>query len=197
MSLREALQVLHAVRSEEVVVTTMATSREWMAIGSHPLDFIFVPSSMGQATSLGLGLALAQPDREVIVCNGDGSMLMNLGSLVTITAQSPPNFTLLVFDNGVYEVTGGQPTAANTAIRNGVGRVDLSAIARGCGFTQVFRFTEIDQWRAGVRDVLDSAGPTFAHLAVAAVPGGVGPKSPSPGPERARAFATALQQNDR
>ena len=69
-------------------MTTMAAAREWQKLQKQPLDFVLVPSSMGQATALGLGIALAQPEQKVIVCNGDGSMLMNLGSLVTITACS-------------------------------------------------------------------------------------------------------------
>jgi sulfopyruvate decarboxylase subunit beta len=194
MSLTEALRVLHAVRRDEVVVTTMGTAREWMRLGTHPLDFVFVPSSMGQATSLGLGIALAQPSRRVVVCNGDGSMLMNLGSLVTITAQSPPNFTLLLFDNGVYEITGSQPTAGNPAIRNGAGEIDFPAIATACGFASIYQLAGIEDWRSAVREVITARGPTFAHLPVAPIPGGVGPKSPSPGPQRARDFAKALSK---
>ena len=96
MSLVESLKALQSVRREnEVVITAMGTAREWMELGAQPLDWIFVPSSMGQATALGLGLALAQPQRKVIVCNGDGSTLLNLGSLVTITAQAPPNLDRL------------------------------------------------------------------------------------------------------
>ena len=87
MTLKQAVEVLHAVRRDEVVVTTMGSAREWQKLGKHPLDLIYVPSSMGQGTALALGIALAQPKRQVVVCNGDGSMLMNLGSLVTITAQ--------------------------------------------------------------------------------------------------------------
>src|SRR4051812_44719417 len=88
-------------RPSDVVVTTMATALDWMILGTGPLDLVFVPSAMGHATSIGLGLALAQPRRRVFVCNGDGSMLMNLGSLVTIAAAAPPNLTVLLFDNGV------------------------------------------------------------------------------------------------
>ena len=107
MPLIECLDVLRqARRDDEVVITAMGTAREWMKLGSHPLDFVFVPSSMGQASSLGLGMALARPEQNFIVCNGDGSTLMNLGSLVTITAEAPENLTLLLFDNRVYEVTG-------------------------------------------------------------------------------------------
>jgi len=194
MSLVEALRALHSERRDEVVVTTMGTAREWMKLPQHPLDFVLVPSSMGQATSLGLGIALAQPSRRVVVCNGDGSMLMNLGSLVTITAQSPPNFTLLLFDNGVYEITGAQPTAGNPAIRSGAGEIDFPTIAAACGFASIYQFADVDDWRSAVRDVLAETGPTFVHLPVAPIPGGVGPKSPSPGPRRAREFAKALQQ---
>lgn len=192
----DALRAVHATRGEEdVVVTTMGTAREWMKLSPHPLDFVLVPSSMGQATSLGLGIALAQPGRRVIVCNGDGSMLMNLGSLVTITAQAPANFSLLLFDNGVYEITGAQATAANPGIRNGAGDVDFPALAAACGFRSVFEFCTLDDWRNAVADVIASGGPTFARIAVAPVPGARGPKSPSPAPERARRFAAALQRN--
>ena len=92
MTLEQALIPVRAARrDQDVVVTTMAASKVWMDMGAtHPRDLVFVPSCMGHATSVGLGIALAQPDRRVIVCNGDGSMLMNLGSLVTIAAQAPP-----------------------------------------------------------------------------------------------------------
>ena len=87
---REALAVLAQHRGERVVVTTMTAVGLWPALSDSPLDFHYIPSSMGQATSLGLGLALARPERGVIVVNGDGSMLMNLGSLVTVAAHRAP-----------------------------------------------------------------------------------------------------------
>jgi len=81
MRLEEALAPVRATRrDQDVVITTMAPAKVWMDMGpAHPRDFVYVPSAMSHATSVGLGLALAQPDRRVIVCNGDGSMLMNLG----------------------------------------------------------------------------------------------------------------------
>src|SRR5579872_4830965 len=135
MTLKQAVEVLHEVRRDEVVVTTMGSAREWQKLGKHPLDLIYVPSSMGQGTALALGIALAQPKRQVVVCNGDGSMLMNLGSLVTITAQAPANLTVLVLDNGVYEVTGAQPTLAAAPLRTDKAPVDFAAIARACGIS--------------------------------------------------------------
>ena len=112
MPLVAALQVLVALRGERIVVTTMGAAREWPKLSQHPLDFHYIPSAMGAAPALGLGLALAKPQRDVLVLNGDGAMLMNLGSLVTIVASRAKNMTLIMLDNGIYEVTGGQQTAA-------------------------------------------------------------------------------------
>jgi thiamine pyrophosphate-dependent acetolactate synthase large subunit-like protein len=187
MSLVESLRVLCAVRTDrQVVIPTMGSAREWMNLGTHALDFIYAPSAMGHAPGLGLGVALARPDLQVIVGNGDGCMWMNLGSLITIAAAAPANYVLIVFDNGVYEVTGGQATAAADR------PVDLCAIARGCGFTSVFEFAEIETWRANVSSVLAAPGPTLVVLKVAPVPGGAVPKSPAPPRQRARDFAATL-----
>lgn len=194
MPLREALIALRSERrDEDVVISAMGPAREWMALGTHPLDWVFVPSSMGQATSLGLGLALAQPNRRIIVLNGDGSTLMNLGSLVTITAEQPGNLVLVTFDNGVYEITGAQPTPGAAGGRRAADRVNYEGLARSCGFRSIFHFTELAAWTAGVRHVLDTAGPTFALLDVAPVPGAKGPRSPGPTSERARRFMDALK----
>ena len=195
MPLRETLAVLRAARADgNVVVTSMGTAREWMAMGPlHARDFVFVPSSMGQAPSLALGLALAQPARRVVACSGDGSMLMSLGVLATITAEAPANLVLLVFDNGVYEVTGAQPTPGSALGRRDARDVDFAAMARACGFGAVYRFSDLDEWRARVGEVLSATGPTFVVLDVAPVPGAVGPRSPGPTPERARRFMEALR----
>jgi thiamine pyrophosphate-dependent acetolactate synthase large subunit-like protein len=195
MDLRGALSVLRDARAErDAVITSMGTAREWMAMGPPgPLDFVFVPSSMSQAPSLALGLALAQPRRRVIACNGDGSMLMSLGALATISAESPKNLVLIVFDNGAYEVTGAQPTPGSARGRADGRGVDFAAIARACGFPSVFRYDDLGRWRAGVRDALGAPGPVFVVLDVAPVPGAVGPRSPGPTPERARRFMDALR----
>jgi sulfopyruvate decarboxylase subunit beta len=183
MPATDALRAVHeARRPEEIVVTTMATARDWMELGAGALDLVLVPSAMSHATSFGLGLALAQPERRVIVCNGDGSMLMNLGSLVTIAAAGATNLVVVLFDNRVYEVTGSQPTP---------GATDFAAMARAAGFSTVFRFDALEEWRSRARSVLDAPGPTFVALDVAAT-SKPGPKSPGPAAERARAFMHAL-----
>src|SRR6476620_9462460 len=131
MNAKEALAVVHGARAAtDIVITTMMPARDWMTMPQSPLDMVLVPSAMSHATSMGLGLALAQPERRVIVCNGDGSMVMNLGSLVSIVGSGVKNLVVIVFDNGIYEVTGAQPTPSSYG-------VDFATIARGAGFASV------------------------------------------------------------
>ncbi len=187
MDLSAAVDTLRRERrADDIVITTMGSAREWMEKGTSPLDIVFVPSAMGHATSLGLGLALAQPTRRVFVCNGDGSMLMNLGSLVTIAAAGPSNLTVLVFDNGVYEVTGAQPTP------RGPTRVDFAGIAQASGIASARRFSTNADWDTAVSGFVDEPGPRFAALDVAVVTDRPGPKSPGKASHRADAFMRAL-----
>jgi phosphonopyruvate decarboxylase len=196
IQLKIALETLRRIRhDDEVVITTMGSAREWMTLGDpHALDFILVPSAMGHGTSIGLGLALAQPDKRVIVCSGDGSLLMNLGSLASIVAANVPNLAVIVFDNGVYEVTGQQPTAAAGVGRPDGRSADFCGIARACGFDSVHAFTEATLWANGARLALDAKGPTFISLDVEPVLGGTSPHSPGPTAARAKRFMEALRR---
>src|SRR5216683_3627332 len=128
----EALEVVAEHRGDRIVVTTMGSVGLWPALSDGPLDFAYLPSSMGQGPGLALGLALAQPERGVIVINGDGCTLMNLGALVTI-ANQPANLYLLIIDNGLYEVTGGQ-------LHAGAGHTDFAGLARAAGVGRVYAF---------------------------------------------------------
>jgi sulfopyruvate decarboxylase subunit beta len=188
MSMREAVAVLRDARGpRDIVIPSMGSAREWIALGPlHDLDFVLVPSAMGHATSVALGLALAQPDRRVLVLSGDGSLLMNLGSLVTISAEAPRNLVVVVFVNGVYEVTGAQPTPQS-------GTVDYVAIARASGITSVFHWSSLADLRSGIGAALGSAGPSLVVLDVAPVPGAAGPRSPGPTGTRVERFIRALQ----
>ena len=186
MPAMDAIAVVHSARGErDIVVTTMTPARDWMTLPQHALDMVLVPSAMGHATSMGLGLALAQPDRRVIVCNGDGSMLMNLGSLVSIAAAKATNVVVIIFDNGVYEVTGSQPIPSS-------GAIDFAAIARAAGFASTFEYSDIEDWRENVQRTLTAPGPTLVLLHVEALVGVPGPRSPGPAAERARRFMAAL-----
>jgi sulfopyruvate decarboxylase subunit beta len=191
-----ALETLRGVRrDDEVVITTMGSAREWMKLGPpHALDIVLVPSAMGHGTSIGLGLALARPEKRVVVCSGDGSLLMNLGSLASIVAASVPNLVVIVFDNGVYEVTGQQPTAGAAGARGDVRAADFCGIALGCGFDSVYRFSDAPAWSDSARRVLDAQGPTFVALDIEPVGGGTAPYSPGPAPARAKQFMDAIRR---
>src|SRR5438477_8040564 len=99
---RQALEVLARHRGDKVVITTMTAVGIWPEFSDTPLDFAYMPSAMGHGPGLALGLALAQDRHGVIVVNGDGSMLMSLGSLATLAAH-PANVYLVILDNGLYE----------------------------------------------------------------------------------------------
>src|SRR5262249_48224387 len=125
MTHHEALSVLAACRGSHLVLATHGSIDLWKSLSDTPLDFSYVPAAMGPGPALGLGLALAQPRRGVVVVTGDGSVLMNLGCLVTLANHAADVF-LIIVDNGVYEVTGGQPTA-------GAGHTDFASLARASG----------------------------------------------------------------
>jgi thiamine pyrophosphate-dependent acetolactate synthase large subunit-like protein len=169
MTLEEALAILVPHRGKRLVVTAMSSVGVWHQLSDTPLDFAYIPSSMGQAPDLGLGLALAQPERGCIVLNGDGCTLMNLGCLVTI-ANYPANLFLVIVDNGLYEVTGGQPHA-------GAGHTDFAGLARAAGIRRVYRFADADSWRAGAAEALAEPGPAVTCLQVE---GRLGQKTPPP-----------------
>jgi phosphonopyruvate decarboxylase len=161
MPVGSALQVLADLRrDDQIVVTSQGSAREWPKLCRHPLDFHHIPSAMSANLPLGLGLALAQPQREVLTFTGDGSLLMNLGSLVTIVASRSANLTIVLIDNGVYEVTGGQKTAATDA------PTDFAALAHAAGFPTVGNFNDLPTWQAAATDLLGQPGPRFIALAV-------------------------------
>lgn len=155
----QLLEPLAAVRTDEVVVTTMSITRPWGRLSSHDLDFASADSAMGHAADLALGIALARPDRMVLCLNGDGSMLMTLGTLATAVGSGVTNYLLVVVENGSYEITGHQPIP-------GHGSLDFAALARGAGFPHVFRFDEPGVWARALPDLLRTPGPTFVQAVV-------------------------------
>jgi thiamine pyrophosphate-dependent acetolactate synthase large subunit-like protein len=187
MPLIPALQVVQRLRTDQIVVTTMGTAREWPRLSQHPLDLHYIPSSMGQSPTLALGLAIAQPQRSVIVFTGDGSLLMNLGCLVTIVASGAKNLTLIVIDNGVYEVTGGQRTAGAVA------GVDFAGMAEAAGFPSVERFDDINAWQRQAAAALERPGPRCIVLATEPVRGDYFLNVPGPIGPRLEQFRAALQ----
>ncbi|MDC0160493.1 thiamine pyrophosphate-dependent enzyme [Gemmatimonadales bacterium] len=166
LTIAQLLEPLARHRTNEVVITTMSAVRPWGLLSESDLDFASADSAMGHAADLALGLALAQPARRVVCLNGDGSMLMGLGTLATAVGSNAENFLLVVCDNGEYEITGNQPVAAS-------GRLNYVGMADAAGFRKVCRFDEARAWSAAVPDILSAKGPTLVH--VITEPGTQGP----------------------
>lgn len=181
---REALEVVAARRGGRVVITTMGSVGLWPAISDTERDFHYLPSSMGQGVPLGLGLCLAKPGLGVVVLTGDGGLLMNLGCLVT-AAQFEVPLAVVLIDNGLYEVTGGQDVA-------GARRTDFSAIASGAGFRAVKRFEDLAEWRSGAEEMLSATSPSFSWLSIAGERGKATPSAPRPMSEQIARLKSAL-----
>jgi sulfopyruvate decarboxylase subunit beta len=184
MTHQQALSVLARHRGERVIITTMTSVGVWPALSDTPLDFAYIPSSMGHGPGLGIGLALAQPERGVIVVNGDGCTLMNLGCLVTL-AHTKANVFLLIMDNALYEVTGGQKPA-------GAGQVDFAALARAAGVGRVYSFEHLANWEAGAVEALGGVGPVVVWLKLEGRLGQKTPRAPRPMAEQIQRLQQAL-----
>jgi len=158
MKRRDAVRLLLKNRKDLLVIAGLgSTAWDITAAGDSPLNFPMW-GAMGQAAMIGLGLALAQPKRRVLVITGDGEMLMGLGSLATIGVQQPKNLTVVVIDNERYGETGMQAT--HTA--HGV---DLAAVAKACGF----RTSKVVTENADLRKVVhETTGPNFLQVKVSA-----------------------------
>ena len=134
---------------EVIVVTIMgAVAVELFQCGHRP-NFFYLEHAMGLASSLGLGIALSLPHQPVVVIDGDGSLLMNLGTLSTLARYRPANLTHVVFDNESLLSVGGFPTATSTGS-------DLSAIARGAGITNTGTYTTVEDFASATRSAIAS-----------------------------------------
>jgi len=160
MKREDCLKLLHEHRGEDVVVvTTMGTVAPWARLSCTALDLPSAGSAMSHAADFAMGVALAQPKRKVWVFNGDGSMLMSLGTLVTICQTPPANLVLFVFQNDTFEVTGNQPIP-------GAGRISFAEMARGAGLARVHDLSDIDDLAQRLPSIQREPGPTFVSLRV-------------------------------
>ena len=136
MQRRDAIEkIMESIDDELIVCNIGFPSRELYEIDDRSKNFYMI-GSMGLASSIGLGLALAKPNKNIVVIDGDGSLLMNMGSLVTIFANNPSNLTWIVIDNGAYGSTGNQDTYAQM--------IDLVDVAKGVGFENSHNFEDIN-----------------------------------------------------
>ena len=187
MPVVDAVQVLIDHRTPgQVVVTNQGAARLWPKLSRRPLDLHYNPSTMGGAIPLALGLALAQPQRDVLVVSGDGALLMSLGALVTVSGSDATNLTVVVLDNGLYEVTGGQQTPAASAA------VDFADLARSAGFPSASRFGDLAVWREQAAAALAAPGPRFISLEVWPMPPEMLRSPTPPLAEQLAAFRRAL-----
>jgi len=146
------------VTDQDIVLPVYSTAFDWIDIRPNPLNYLS-HGAMGLASSHALGLALGRPDKRVIVLDGDGSLLMNLGSLVTIGEAAPPNLYHFVCENGTYEANGGHPIP-------GRGNVDFAGFARSAGYRAVHAFSDLKNFEQQVGALLAEPGPLFVDLKI-------------------------------
>lgn len=149
----EFLKALAKVRQDEIVITCWQSIDAWEKCSPSKYNFQSA-RTMGDCSSFGLGLALARPDKKIIVLEGDGSLCMASFSLITIAENAPVNLFQFVMHNKVYETTGGQtiPNADN---------IDLAMIARGSGISKVYRYGDIGLIEKELPFLLQETGPVF------------------------------------
>ena len=145
----ECLRSVYSQLEDCLVVTIMgAVAAELHSLGHRP-NFFYLQHAMGLASSTGLGLALCLPDRNVVVFDGDGSLLMNLGTLSTLARYRPKNLTHVVFDNESLLSVGGFPTATSTG-------TDLEGMARAAGIPRAITVSNVNGFKAAVTDAIES-----------------------------------------
>jgi phosphonopyruvate decarboxylase len=182
----DCLKEIAKLRGDALVVAVYSSAFEWIGISPHPLNFLSV-GAMGQASSSALGFAIGLPDRKIIVLDGDGSLLMNLGSLVTIAGVAPKNIVHFVAQNGCYEANGDHPIPGQNS-------VSFVGLARAAGYRTTAEISELEDLKKELPGLLAAPGPTFATLHVKA---GDKPQldySLVHGPEARKKFRIGLEQ---
>ena len=150
----DALGALSQLRTDEIVVMHMTTRVDWPQVSKNADLDIPWTGAMSKASSFGLGLALAQPERKVWVLDGDGSLMMNLGGLITIAVQQPKNLLHVVYNNGAYDTSGGQPVPRSR-------EVDFCTIAKGAGYPNAYEFDDLASLQRDLPGILKQDGPTL------------------------------------
>jgi thiamine pyrophosphate-dependent acetolactate synthase large subunit-like protein len=152
------------LKKEEAVIGGIGnTNFDLWAAGHRPQNF-YMLGSMGLAFPIALGVALAQPNRRVFALEGDGSLLMQLGCLSTIATLKPKNLVMILMDNGIYQITGAQPTPAAAA-------TDLMAVAVGCGLTNSVWAADEEDFERLIDQSLTTTGPMLIGVRIDDKPG--------------------------
>jgi phosphonopyruvate decarboxylase len=154
----EMIKAFARQRRDEIVVAVYMAAQEITHISPNDLNYTFT-GAMGQGSSHALGLALGRPDRRVIVFDGDGSLLMNLGSLVTIANQAPKNLVHCLCENGTYETNGAVPIPR-------AGRIRFAELAQTAGYRSTYELSDVAEWERELPRILKEEGPIFVDLKV-------------------------------
>ena len=185
MNHKECMKALaRHVTDADIVLPVYSSAFEWLDVRPSPLNYT-AHGAMGLASSHGLGLALGRPDKRVIVLDGDGSLLMNIGTLVTAAAAAPNNFYHFVCQNGTYEANGGHPIP-------GRGAVSFAGLARSAGYKNVYEFSDLKIFEQQVGAILNETGPVFVCLKIVSSGEQERDYSRLHGPQVRKAFKDAL-----
>ena len=159
MHTAEMMKAFAPYRGDAILVPGRS-GRYWITLSDNqPLDVELGDPSMGGHAGLGLGLALARPDKRVMLFDSEGDILMSLGILATVAEQAPPNLYHFLIDNGVYATTGGQPVP-------NADNIQYDMIARGCGYPRAYAFTEIGDFERALPEIMGKPGPVFTTCKV-------------------------------
>ena len=177
----DLMGVLEKYRGDAVVMPVFRANLAWNQVSNNrkrdvPIGTGQFPAVMGIGSSFALGLSLARPETKVILFDGDGSLLMNLGSLVTVGNKAPKNLYHFVMDNGVYATTGGQDTP-------GTNPASYARLAEAAGYPVCYEFDDLEDFASQVEEVMEREGPVM--ICVKTVPNIRGPQddgssAPSP-----------------
>ena len=157
INLHDAMAAIQTRRDDAIVLPTMTGGKGWAGVTQNRDLDLPVTGAMSKASSIGLGVALAQPDKKVIVLDGDGSLAMNLGTLITVSGKAPENLYHFVMENGVYAVTGGQPIPNS-------GNFSFSELAEAAGYAASFEFDDLEELTTRIDEVFDTKGPVFVTI---------------------------------
>lgn len=171
---QEAIQIfLEKISLEPIVSANGFISRDLFNVHDKKTNFYMI-GSMGLASSIGLGIALKKSKKRIFVFDGDGNILMNLGSLTTIGKLQPKNLVHIIFDNSIHESTGGQPTASDI--------INIGKIAKSCNYKQVFKASNKNKIFKILNDIKKIPGPIM--IIVKITKGGIIGKRISTTPEK-------------
>ena len=155
----EAIKAINARRGDAVVVSATAALREWSSVSRRKELDLDLSDCMDKAPSVGLGVAMAQPHKKVLVLDCDTVLGMDLGSLVTVGNAAPQNLVHVLFEDGSYTATDGRPIS-------GLDRINFKALAEAGGYPRTYRFDDLEEFVISLQEVLEGVGPTFVSLKV-------------------------------